>query len=580
MTEARAPLSLKEDVTPRSSNSTEAVTTAIDISTLLHLDSFNDDVLFAIFKRLDIQNRLTCAKVSHRWNKLLKKWVDIRSIAISEKHFSIKNEFIEASIPFKVQDSTRINAMVLMFLKKCSHAFNLVIHNAQVLKYFATIWSKFENLELLVLPNDTFDELKFKDSTTLLHLLSNSKLQSLHILEHVKAFPSKKRIFAPLHVSVMSSKRLQVFHAHGIILGPFAIEKLAEKYYDTLQELRISAVCVHTPDAARYWNAISKFKGLKVLELPPSLFSISQNLALTNIAVLPTLQKLESISVFICPNAGIEVGLFLSSVPKSLRKLIVRTYADELPVSVMAALNQQKICVCFLHVPKSLRKLIVRTYADELPVSVMAVLNQQKICVYSVVTATEGLTIASSPLCTTQESTAITQGSVTPPSTPLTSVSLASTQEATSSISVASTQASEIQPARENSSVAENRGNPLNPAATAQPIIAPSTNAAPAQELPAPTPPVVVPSTLPAAPIQDANSNNALPTAAAAQNIPAFIEEHDLSSPHSSPSTSNTSLASTSSGQSTTSSTSGTTSVSTATTSTTSNSSVGTGWFN
>uniref|UniRef100_A0AC35GQR0 F-box domain-containing protein n=1 Tax=Panagrolaimus sp. PS1159 TaxID=55785 RepID=A0AC35GQR0_9BILA len=114
--------------------------------------------LLILLELLDIQNRLNCAKVNHRWNKLLKKWVDIQSISISEKHFSVKNEFIESSVTFKVVDTARINPMVLTFLKKCTHIFHLVIHNAQILKYFATIWSKFENLQLLVLPNDTFDE--------------------------------------------------------------------------------------------------------------------------------------------------------------------------------------------------------------------------------------------------------------------------------------------------------------------------------------------------------------------------------------------------------------------------------------
>uniref|UniRef100_A0A914YRI1 Uncharacterized protein n=1 Tax=Panagrolaimus superbus TaxID=310955 RepID=A0A914YRI1_9BILA len=146
----------------------------------------------------------------------------------------------------------------------------------------------------------------------------------------------------------MSSKRLQIFHAHGIILGPLVVEKLAEKYYESLQELRISAACVHTPESDRYWNAISKFKGLKVLELPPSLFSISHPLTTTNLSILSTFKKLESLSVFICPNSGNDVGLFLTFLTKSLQKLMVRTDTNELPVNILAALNQQKIKLVFL----------------------------------------------------------------------------------------------------------------------------------------------------------------------------------------------------------------------------------------
>uniref|UniRef100_A0A914PLT4 F-box domain-containing protein n=1 Tax=Panagrolaimus davidi TaxID=227884 RepID=A0A914PLT4_9BILA len=331
--------------------SVASVSTAISTDILLQLDSFPDDVLFAVFKRLDIQNRLNCAKVNHRWNKLLKKWVDIQSFAISEKHFSVKNECIESSVTFKVLDTTRINPMVFTFLKKCTHIFHLVIHNAQILKYFATIWSKFENLKLLAIPNDTFDELKFKDSATLLHLLSNPQLQSLHILEHVKSFPSKKRVFAPLHVSYMNQS-LRVFHAHGIIFGPLAMEKMAEKYRESLQELRIGAVCVNTPDAERYFKALSKLKNLKVLELPPSLFSISHPLDTQYLPVLTEMKKLECLSVFICPSGGSDASSFLQYLPKSVRKLIVRSYTDELPENVVANLVQRKVELIF-HPKKS-----------------------------------------------------------------------------------------------------------------------------------------------------------------------------------------------------------------------------------
>uniref|UniRef100_A0AC35FVG0 F-box domain-containing protein n=1 Tax=Panagrolaimus sp. PS1159 TaxID=55785 RepID=A0AC35FVG0_9BILA len=295
------------------------VSTAISTNILLQLDALPDDVLFAFFKRLDIQSRLNCAQVNHRWNTLLKKWVDIQSIAVSEKHFSVKNECIESSVTFIVLDTTRINPMILTFLKKCTHIIHLVIHNAQILKYFATIWSKFENLKLLVLPNDTFDELKFKDSSTLLHLLANPKLESLHVLHQVKSFPSKKRVFAPLHVSRMN-QRLQVFHAHGIIFGPLAMEKMAEKYHESLQELRIGAVCVNTPDAERYFKAL----------------------------LLTEMKKLECLYVFICPSGENAASSFLQYLPKSVRKLMVRAYTDELPENVVANLVQQKVKLIFL----------------------------------------------------------------------------------------------------------------------------------------------------------------------------------------------------------------------------------------
>uniref|UniRef100_A0AC35F0L7 Uncharacterized protein n=1 Tax=Panagrolaimus sp. PS1159 TaxID=55785 RepID=A0AC35F0L7_9BILA len=52
--------------------------------------------------------------------------------------------------------------------------------------------------------------------------------------------------------------------------------------------------------------------------------------------------------VFICPYGGSSASPFLQYLPKSVRKLMVRTYTDELPENVVANLVQRKATLVFL----------------------------------------------------------------------------------------------------------------------------------------------------------------------------------------------------------------------------------------
>uniref|UniRef100_A0A914Q1K0 Uncharacterized protein n=1 Tax=Panagrolaimus davidi TaxID=227884 RepID=A0A914Q1K0_9BILA len=64
--------------------------------------------------------------------------------------------------------------------------------------------------------------------------------------------------------------------------------------------------------------------------------------------MLTRMKKLECLSVFICPYGGSNASTFLQYVPKSVQKLMVRTYTDDLPENVITNLVQQKVKLVFL----------------------------------------------------------------------------------------------------------------------------------------------------------------------------------------------------------------------------------------
>lgn len=89
--------------------------------------------------------------------------------------------------------------------------------------------------------------------------LNNTKLSNLSILNDKLMIRKKTALFLPCHIQSLSTKNLNVLQIQGLIMGPKSMEMLSRKYGETVSELRIGGVCVHTSEKNQYWSSIGKF---------------------------------------------------------------------------------------------------------------------------------------------------------------------------------------------------------------------------------------------------------------------------------------------------------------------------------
>uniref|UniRef100_A0A0M3IGI1 DUF663 domain-containing protein n=1 Tax=Ascaris lumbricoides TaxID=6252 RepID=A0A0M3IGI1_ASCLU len=112
-----------------------------------------------------------------------------------------------------------------------------------------------------------------------------------------------------------------VVSLQGVSVTPDAFETIALKYSDTLNELCLIGALVHTPDAASYFQSLSRFKVISTLSLPPSLYSLSAEPAIREFNVVHLL-PIRYLSIFVYQPEIVECRFLLRKlVPETLTKL-------------------------------------------------------------------------------------------------------------------------------------------------------------------------------------------------------------------------------------------------------------------
>uniref|UniRef100_A0A7E4VD30 F-box domain-containing protein n=1 Tax=Panagrellus redivivus TaxID=6233 RepID=A0A7E4VD30_PANRE len=284
-------------------------------------DILTDDVLYNILEWLPLRDRVKMRRVSRRFRDLSTKFSDVDGLALSHEHIVTSNYRLTSSVAYKPGCPNHLPRCHRL-LPRLFHVSKLAIHHNQALNVFLFNENAFKQVQQLVLPNTAFDFQLLHLWLSLERVLAAPKLTHLSILATKSTVLGKSRVFTVAHAEMVKSKRLKVLQLQGVLIGPKALSMLAAKYGDTLEELRLGGVCVHTPDSEAYWQSILKFRKLTVLELPPSLFSLRSHPVTREWSYFPQLISLQKLQIYIC-GKDCEMQSFVSHLPKSCTQIVV-----------------------------------------------------------------------------------------------------------------------------------------------------------------------------------------------------------------------------------------------------------------
>uniref|UniRef100_A0A915A422 F-box domain-containing protein n=3 Tax=Parascaris univalens TaxID=6257 RepID=A0A915A422_PARUN len=287
------------------------------------LDRLSDDTILHIVHHATIKERARMSSLNKRLHKLLHEWSDISHITAH------KNGLVFASNKFLYEYTGRTPLMsphttqdlLCSALRQCVYIRKLVVSNVQMIKNISIhVFAKLVVVEDLTLPSDLFNR-RLKMDDTIMAILSLKKLTSLKILQRYDSELKSANIFHIHHAQSIQAPSITKLKLQGVSVTPDAFEAIALKYSDTLNELCLIGVLVHTPDAASYFESLSRFKVISTLSLPPSLYSLSAEPAIREFNVVHLL-PIRHLSVFVYQPEIVECRFLLRKlVPETLNKL-------------------------------------------------------------------------------------------------------------------------------------------------------------------------------------------------------------------------------------------------------------------
>uniref|UniRef100_A0AAF5PNF0 F-box domain-containing protein n=2 Tax=Wuchereria bancrofti TaxID=6293 RepID=A0AAF5PNF0_WUCBA len=270
----------------------------------------SDDVWNVIFSYLDVKARANIASVNKRLSSLFSTWIDITMLSIKQDTLCIAGEI------FKCITKCDLKVYALI-LQHCPNLNNVNIQTIRDESYLGQL-SEIEHLNVLTVASSAFNSLSF----SCLNTLCMKKLRKLCILQRYDELKTIQNILRQNQLTQIISAPLVSIQLSGIVLTPDIFNKLCNALKQTLTELLISGALCNPPDFDQYITSIGTLIHLKILDIPPSLFSCCHRTLPQKMFILKTL-NLKKISVYVHYYSASNIAQFLSTMPKTLEELVI-----------------------------------------------------------------------------------------------------------------------------------------------------------------------------------------------------------------------------------------------------------------
>ncbi|VDK87489.1 unnamed protein product [Litomosoides sigmodontis] len=267
----------------------------------------SDDVWNVIFSYLDVKARANIASVNRRLSVLFSTWLDVTMLSIKEDTLCIAGENFKCATKCDLK----------LILEHCPNLNNITIQTIQDENYLRQL-AKVDHLSVLTVASSVLNSL----SLTCLSALFTRKLRKLRILQRYDELKTMRNVLRQSQLVQITTAPLVSIQLSGVVLRPDIFSNLCDALKQTLAELLISGVLCNSPDFDQYMLAIGKLTQLKVLDIPPSLFSCCHRTLPQKMAILKVL-NLKKLSVYVHYYSASNIADFLNCMPKTLEELVL-----------------------------------------------------------------------------------------------------------------------------------------------------------------------------------------------------------------------------------------------------------------
>ncbi|CAG9537126.1 unnamed protein product [Cercopithifilaria johnstoni] len=224
------------------------------------LDILSDDIIWRVFRYLDVKSRIQLAAINSAFYKLLNKILQ-----------------------------SYIKSLIAPLLKHCPLIRKLAIHDERALcNVNNSVLENLMNIDELHISSNLFAESQY--DPLIKSLFSFSKLHLLHIQQRYNEDKCHRNIINERQVEQLTSTSLSNIKLQGVVITGSVLKLLCLKYQKTLEKLCLLGALVPTQDVFTCFQAINSLDRLICLTLAPSLYSIST----TNKAFFKTYPSLKN----------------------------------------------------------------------------------------------------------------------------------------------------------------------------------------------------------------------------------------------------------------------------------------------
>ncbi|KAL3990959.1 F-box domain family protein [Acanthocheilonema viteae] len=254
------------------------------------LDILSDDIIWRVFRYLDVKSRIRFAAVNTTFYGLLNK-----------------------------------KLLIAQILKRCPLIRKLAIHNERVMcNTNSSVLDDLVNVDELHMSSNFFTECQY--DPLIKSLFSFSKLHLLHIQQRYNEEKCHRNIIREQHVEQLTSTSLSNIKLQGVVITGSVLKLFCLKYRKTLEKLCLLGALVPSQDTFTCFQAINSLDRLICLTLAPSLYSIST----TNEAFFksyPTLKSskmLKLVAVYVSRPDVSQLKLLLQQIlPSDVEQLML-----------------------------------------------------------------------------------------------------------------------------------------------------------------------------------------------------------------------------------------------------------------
>uniref|UniRef100_A0A1I7VT08 F-box domain-containing protein n=1 Tax=Loa loa TaxID=7209 RepID=A0A1I7VT08_LOALO len=279
----------------------------------------SDETIAEIFEQLAPKERARFSVINKHLYNLLHPWSDINRITAHKVGIVLASDRYILEV-HNTTGKTDVNKLTSA-LHNSPFIQKLVISSTDHIRTIsATAFDCLSNLRELTLPCDIFD----KQSNLHDKIKAIFSIKRLLVLRILKRFDTPRKamnIMRAEHVEYLQANAIKMLKLQGVSLTGAAMEKISNKYSNSLKYLCLMGVLVHTPDGAIYLKALCNLKCLCKVTLPPSLLSLSSKPLYQECRML---QKLTAkyLCVYVYESEIVEIRYFMKKLmPLTLREL-------------------------------------------------------------------------------------------------------------------------------------------------------------------------------------------------------------------------------------------------------------------
>uniref|UniRef100_A0A2K6VU46 F-box domain-containing protein n=1 Tax=Onchocerca volvulus TaxID=6282 RepID=A0A2K6VU46_ONCVO len=237
------------------------------------LDHLSDDVIWRLFRYLDIKSRIRLAAVNTAFYRLFSKWEDVLCCSIHGNGITLSGEGFIIEVDYQ-HSINQYKSILAPLLKRCPMIRKLAIHDERILRNVnENVLHDLMNIDELHICSNFFAQSQY--DPLIESLFSFSKLYMLHIQQRYNEDKCHWNIVHERHVKQLASASLSDIKLQGVVITGSVLKLLCLKYQKTLEKLCLMGALIPSQDASTCFQAINSLDRLSYLTLAPSLYSIS-----------------------------------------------------------------------------------------------------------------------------------------------------------------------------------------------------------------------------------------------------------------------------------------------------------------